>query len=139
MFDIFVPVSSVTVTLSNGSYVPITHTDTIKITESLILYDVLLVPDFQFNLISVSSLIRSLVCSAHFFPNGCLIHELSRALMIGKDSLYNNLYILDSPCAVSSNKTVFSGSISTDSSVWHQRLGHPSSSVFQKISSSLPS
>ena len=138
MFDSFVPVSSVTITLPNGRFVPITHTGTIKITDSLILYDVLLVPDFQFNLISVSSLIRSLVCAAHFFPNGCLIQELSRGLMIGKGSLYNNLYILDSPCAVS-NKIVFCGSISTDSSVWHQRLGHPSSSVFKNISTSLPS
>ena len=89
MFDSFVHVSSVIVTLPNGVRVPIKHTGTIKITDSLVLHDVLLVPDFQFNLISVSSLIKSLLCAAHFFPNDCLMQELSRALMIGKDRLYN--------------------------------------------------
>ncbi|XP_056864308.1 uncharacterized protein LOC130511370 [Raphanus sativus] len=139
MFDSFVSVSSVTVTLPNDSKVPITHVGTIKITDSLILYDVLLVPDFCFNLISVSSLIRTLTCAAHFFPNGCLIQDLSQGLMIGKGSLYNNLYILDTDHPVASKETLLCGMVSPDSFIWHQHLGHPSSSVFQKISTSLPS
>ena len=138
MFDSFTPVSSFTVTLPNGLKVPLTHTCTIKISPSLILYDVLLVPDFRFNLISVSSLIKTLVCAAHFFPNGCLIQELSRGLMIGKGSLYNNLYILDTTSHASSGSAVFCGSVSADSNLWHQRLGHPSTTYLQKLYSRLP-
>ena len=139
MFDSYVPVDSVTVTLPNGVRVPITHTGVIKISDHLILYDVLLVPDFHFNLISVSSLIKTLSCAAHFFPNGCLIQELSRGLMIGKGSLYNNLYVLDTSYRLSSGSDVFCGSVSADSVLWHQRLGHPSTIVLQKLSSQLPS
>ncbi|XP_023639573.1 uncharacterized protein LOC111830938 [Capsella rubella] len=61
-------------------------------------------------------------------PNGA--RELSQGLMIGRGSLYNNLYILAqeqntlSPslpavCSVSE-------SLMTDGVLWHQRLGHPS-------------
>ena len=84
MFTTLTHVSSVSVSFPNGTRVPITHTGTIHISASLILYNVLHVPDFQFNLISVSCLVRSLRCAAHFFSHGYFIQELSRGLMIGK-------------------------------------------------------
>lgn len=58
MFRELIPVSSVTVTLPNGTRVPITHTCTICISQSLLLHNVLHVPDFHFNLISVSCLVQ---------------------------------------------------------------------------------
>lgn len=60
MFTKLTPVHNVTVTLPNGLKVPITHTGIIHITDALVLHDVLHVPDFHFNLISVSILIRTL-------------------------------------------------------------------------------
>ena len=84
MFRELIPVTGVTVTLPNGTRVAITHTRAICITSTFILHNVLLVPDFKFNLISVSCLVKSLSCSAHFFPTCCYIQELSRGLMIGR-------------------------------------------------------
>ena len=75
---------------------------------------------------------------AHFFPNGCLIHELSRGLMIGRGRLYNNLYILEHTSHTPSSSThtnLFCGSLLDDGSLWHQRLGHPSAIVQHKLSS----
>ena len=136
-FTSFTPVDSVSVTLPNGSAVPITHTGTIHITDKLVLYDVLLVPDFKFNLISVSYLVKTLGCAANFFPHGCFIQELSRGLMIGKGNLHHNLYILDttsspliSRLSSSSVAASFCVSVLVDEHVWHQRLGYPSSKSY---------
>ena len=142
MFTDLRPVSGVTVTLSNGTRVSITHTGTVHISHKLILHHVLHVPDFKFNLISVSTLVKTISCSAHFYVDCCLIQELSQGLMIGRGRIHHNLYILDKenaslspsfPAACSFTGSVVSGDI------WHQRLGHPSSLVLQKLVSSIPS
>ncbi|CAA7015607.1 unnamed protein product [Microthlaspi erraticum] len=143
LFSELTPVSHFTVTLPNGARVPITHTCIVHISSSLILYNVLHVPDFHFNLISVSCLVRTLYCSAHFYSTCCLIQELSQGLMIGRAKLLHNLYILDNtedatPSA-SSSPSLFCGSVLADVSVWHSRLGHPSFSTLQKLKSILPS
>lgn len=139
MFTELTPVHNVTVTLPNMK-VPITHTGIIHITDALVLYDVLHVPDFRFNLISVSNLLRSLFCSAHFFPDVCLLQELSQGSMIGRGNFYHNLYILETPSlSTSSPATFFCGSMLIDEHLWHLRLGHPSSGVFQKLLQDLPS
>lgn len=78
MFTSLSHVFSVSVSLPNGLQVPITDTCTIHITSSLILYDVFHVPDFRFNLISVSCLVKYLNCEAYFFPTGCLIRHFLR-------------------------------------------------------------
>ena len=143
MFRELIPVSGVTVTLPNGTRVSITHTGTICITKTIILHNVLHVPDFKFNLISVSCLVKTLSCSAHFFPTCCFIQELSQGLMIGRGNLYNNLYILETENNSLSSSTPaacsFSGSVMTDSLLWHQRLGHPSPVALQKLVSVIPS
>ncbi|CAL9216553.1 unnamed protein product, partial [Arabidopsis halleri] len=63
--------------------------------------------------------------------------------MIGRGKLYNNLYILETENKSLSTSTPaacsFSGSVLTDGLLWHQRLGHPSSSALQKLVSVIPS
>lgn len=66
-------VSGITVALPNGLRLPIQHTGTIHLSDSLILYDVLHVPAFHFSLISVSSLLKQNQCSAHFYPTFCYL------------------------------------------------------------------
>ena len=51
-----------TVKLPNGNMVPVTHIGIVKLSSSLILTDVLCVPSFHFNLISVSKLVHSSLC-----------------------------------------------------------------------------
>lgn len=140
MFTELSPVSSVTVTLPNGTRVPITHTGTINITDSLILYNVLHVPDFRFNLISVSCLVKTLFCSAHFFSNACFLQDLSHGLMIGKGNLFHNLYILEhNSLSTSKPHSLLCGYVISADRLWNQRLGHPSSGVLQKLVPCLPS
>ena len=67
--------SSVTsfVQLPNGERVVVTHIGTIQVTSSLVLENVLCVPSFTFNLISISQLIKSLSCYFIFWSNICFI------------------------------------------------------------------
>ena len=60
-------VHNVTVNLPNGQSVNVTHIGCIQLTASLLLTDVLCVPVFDFNLISVSKLTPSLQCCIFFF------------------------------------------------------------------------
>jgi hypothetical protein len=62
--SIIVVVSSY-VKLINGQIVLVTHIGTVKLSDSLVLANVLCVPSFSFNLISVSKLIKTI--------NRCLI------------------------------------------------------------------
>ena len=61
------------VQLPNGERVVVTHIGTIQVTASLVLENVLCVPAFTFNLISVSQLNKSLSCCFVFLSNLCFI------------------------------------------------------------------
>lgn len=55
--------------------------------------------------------------------------------MIGKGSLVNNLYVLDPAIAASLE---FCGSLQVGGHLWHQRLGHPSTSKLKSLTGILP-
>ncbi|XP_010480762.1 PREDICTED: uncharacterized protein LOC104759554 [Camelina sativa] len=103
--------SGIIVTLPNGIKLPIHHSGNIHLYASLVLYDVLHVHDFHFNLIS----------------------GFSQDSMIGRGHLMHHLYILDLQSLSSlkipesSSSEFFCGSLSSDATLWHHRLGHPSS------------
>ena len=61
------------VNLPNGETALVTHIGTVQISEKLILYNVLCVPSFIFNLLSVSQLAKSILYCLIFFGNLCFI------------------------------------------------------------------
>lgn len=86
--------SGVTVSLPNELNETITHIGTVHISSSLVLHNVLHVPSFRFNLISVCSLLRDSNLSAHFYPTFCVLQESSRDLMIGRATLCTTFMFL---------------------------------------------
>ncbi|XP_010490457.1 PREDICTED: uncharacterized protein LOC104768231 [Camelina sativa] len=124
-------VSGVTVSLPDDTWVAIAHCGTVHLSSSLILHDVLHVPSFKFNLIYVTLLQRNNM-SAHFFFDSCYIHEFIQDLTIGRGVLLHNLYIFKP--AASSDISHFVGSLRVDGTLWHQRLGHPSSDKLKSLS-----
>ena len=56
----------------------------------LVLHDVLFVPLFTFNLLTISH-----NCIVNFLFDSCVIQDLTRGLMIGKDRRQGNLYFLE--------------------------------------------
>ena len=143
-------VDNISVNLPNGQSVMVTHIGSIQITPTLLLTDVLCVPSFDFNLISVSKLTSSLHCCIFFLSTYCFIQDLMHWRMIGMGKQHNGLYLLD----LSSDSTNIAAVITSNSGlhkhlyslssiknsnkdihVWHCRLGHPSLSRMNFLSS----
>ena len=77
VFNSFTCVSNSYVYLPNGEKVLVTHIGTVHINDTLILTDVLCVPSFTFNLISVSKLNKSQCCCLIFLGSFCFIQDLA--------------------------------------------------------------
>ena len=108
-----------TVTLADGSHSCVLGLGTIVPTPSIPLTSVLSLPNFSFNLMSVSKLTRALKCYISFFPDFCLFQDLMMKQIIGRGREFGVLYILDltvlRPIACFGVTTPFET---------HYRLGH---------------
>ena len=96
LFITFQPhLSTSTVTLADGSTSCVLRLGTIHPTPLIILTSVMSLPQFSFNLISMSKLTRTLNCSISFFPDYCLIQDLLTKRIIGRRRESGDLYILE--------------------------------------------
>jgi len=131
---------STSIKLPNGKFAAVTHIGTVQISAHLVLTNVLCVPSFSFNLLSVSKLIKSIPCCFILFANFCFIQSLTTWMTIGLGELQDSLYYLVQNPAASSSSTrttksalslPFSASVKTVcTDLWHFRLGHlPSSRI----------
>ena len=118
--------SIVTPTYRSTSYV--LGSGTIHLTPLITLTSVLSLPQFSFNLIYVSKLTRTLNCSISFFPNHCLIQDLSTKRIIGRGSESGSLYILETEMS----KSVVCSRVVTPFEL-HFRLSHPSLPLLKKL------
>ncbi|KAL2900129.1 Retrovirus-related Pol polyprotein from transposon RE1, partial [Bienertia sinuspersici] len=96
MFDHYVPNSDLhnTIIIPNGSKVSVAHIGSVKVADHITLTDVLHVPDFQFNLISVQKLCRDMSCCLVFDKENCFVQDpiqKSCHTLLGKlqDGLYH--------------------------------------------------
>nr|XP_017228665.1 PREDICTED: uncharacterized protein LOC108203964 [Daucus carota subsp. sativus] len=139
---------NVDICLPNGHQAQVRMKGNIKLTPDIILYDVLLVPAFQFNLVSVSKLITTLHCVVKFRPKSCIIQDSLEKNVKGIGKLHGNLYKLPIPtqrappqthkilsAPVSSKATFCSISQLENFQVWHSSLGHTPVNVFKNTDS----
>ncbi|XP_030934597.1 uncharacterized protein LOC115960041 [Quercus lobata] len=152
------------VALPNGETALVTHIGSICISENLVLTNVLCVPSFSFNLLSVSQLTKKMHCCLIFLSAFCFIQDLNCWRTIGVGEVHDGLYLLQhSPsdtCAIpnqsqaipsfhsifnsvfhsifSSNKSHVVNNVKVPFSVWHSRLGHPSDAKISVLKNVLP-
>ena len=118
------PVENHTVQLPNGSFAKVTHVGQITFSSNLVLDNVVCVPFFTLNLISISKLAYDSLYITIFQSQFCVIQDLRSGKMIGMGLERERLYYLDPPKKGTCNTVQTS-----PSSFWHQRLGHPSHKV----------
>lgn len=119
--------SSSHVTIADGSTPHVLGSGTIELTPSVSLSSVLSLPNFSFNLLSVSKITRALKCCVSFFPDYCVFQDLSTKKIIGRGRESDGLYIFEHP-------TPYSLASSTSSPFEvHCRLGHPSLQNLKKL------
>ncbi|XP_050258405.1 uncharacterized protein LOC126703484 [Quercus robur] len=126
------------VNLPNGEVASVTHVGIVKISEHLILHNVLCVPSFSFNLISVSQLVKSTACCLIFFGHSCFIQDLAHWSTLGLGRESNGLYLLDK--SYTSTPAIAASVHSPQVHIWHSRLGHLSNAKLASIKpSDIPS
>ncbi|XP_048447677.1 uncharacterized protein LOC125480691 [Pyrus x bretschneideri] len=118
-----------TVELPDGSVAKVTHIGQVVFSHDLILENVLCVPFFRLNLISISKLAYDSLYVTIFFTQFCVIQDLHSGKMIGTGTERDGLYYLDP-----SKKGTCNNIQIVSPKLWHQRLGHPS----HKATSLLP-
>ncbi|OIS95931.1 hypothetical protein A4A49_58602, partial [Nicotiana attenuata] len=82
------------VQVPTGNKCQITHTGNVSILDNQVLMDVLHVPKFKFNLLSVSKLTKELCCIAMFFPDFCVLQGLYNGKVMGIIKESCGLYLL---------------------------------------------
>ena len=87
-------VSPITVKLPNGHFVRATCSGTIQLSPNITLHDVLYIPAFTFNLISISKLVSSVNCELIFSSTSCTLQEMNNHTKIGTVEAKHGLYYL---------------------------------------------
>lgn len=80
------------VILPNGQKSHVTHLGFVKLSDSIILINVLCVPYFHVNLVSVSKLTKYSTCVVVFSPTLCTFHYPITQRVIGTAEQHQNLY-----------------------------------------------
>ncbi|KAF7836927.1 Cysteine-rich RLK (receptor-like protein kinase) 8 [Senna tora] len=114
----------------------------------LTLHDVLYIPSFKFNLLSVCKLVKETNLHLTFHKNYCIVQDLRSKEIVAVAGVRKNLYILESksfdPIVIKEAIFHYDASISIActvsntvneniTSLWHQRLGHSPLSVINQI------
>lgn len=122
------------VNLPNGFELKVTHVGIVHLCSNLILDDVLFVPSFQVNLLSVSRLVSSTNQDVVFSYGECIIQYHSLKTMTGHRKLKSGLYFLELNEVVPMQNTSCNVSTNVMFDLWHHRLGHVSLDRVKHIS-----
>ncbi|GLT39324.1 hypothetical protein SLA2020_135220 [Shorea laevis] len=119
------------VKIPNGSSLDVSHIGKVELPNDVTLENVLCVPQFTCNLLSVSKITEQLNCAVIFFPDFCVFQDLTSRKLIGMGKLYNGIYYCDfgHKAAASQRKQEDEASLE----LWHRRLGHVSIDRLSKI------
>ncbi|KAI9186226.1 hypothetical protein LWI28_015065 [Acer negundo] len=121
------------VLLPSGDKADITARGSLPLNSVYYLHNVLCVPTFKVDLMSVSRLTKGLNCSITFFPYWCILQDLATKKMIGLGKQRDGLYYL---VALATKQSVTDSHSPTNqpacnvtvssTDLWHNRLGHTS-------------
>lgn len=115
--------------LPTGATALVTHFGDVNLENGLKLLNVLYVPVFAHNLLSINKLSRDNDCYAVFSPSECTIVDAQTHVILSKGSVNNGLYHLSPSAANSGNNrqqsfAVLKSASTDDYTLWHSRLGH---------------
>lgn len=141
LFASYTKIKPISITLPNGTHVVANFSGTVIFSTDFHLTHVLYVPQFSFNLLSVTQATSRLPCSFRFSNHSCCIQALPSMKMMGTAKVFNGLYVLELsvlPTPSPSTK-VFAVTSVSPASLWHHRLGHLSDSRLKSLYSNISS
>jgi hypothetical protein len=135
-------IAPIKIKLPNGNFVLAKHTGIVQFSPSFTVTDVLFVPNFSINLLSVSQLCNSTKYFVQFNKFQCFIHDQDTRMMIGFADMFEGLYYLKladkEVQAHTTNGSSHSNTIIPDKALWHFRLGHTSLHRMKLLHSKFP-
>nr|GEW08474.1 ribonuclease H-like domain-containing protein [Tanacetum cinerariifolium] len=121
--------SNLTVGHPNRTLAKIQYARNLKLYENIVIYKVLLVPEYYVSLLSVNKLNKDTRMFVGFTETKCFIQDLHQNKIVGTGGENGGLYIFDYVSPISFNSQTL-GNQSTvcyvSKFVWHTRLGQPS-------------
>ncbi|KAF7826368.1 Cysteine-rich RLK (receptor-like protein kinase) 8 [Senna tora] len=121
--------------LPTGHTVNVLETGSVRIKAEIELTNVLYIPSFKYNLLSVNRLAKDLNINIIFDSQQCLIQDLKTRRILAKAKVDGNLYLLDNMNnRIETSLKQHCNSVTTcKTNVWHNRLGHCPFTVFKQI------
>lgn len=120
--------SRFTITLPTGATAVITHVGDVTLPNGLRLKNVLHVPQFHHNLLSIHKLAKDEKCEVMFQLEKCCIMDSTSKKVIGVGKLKNGLYYLQNERqgvqALAMTSLKLKEKSGNKYTIWHQRLGH---------------
>ncbi|GJU18210.1 ribonuclease H-like domain-containing protein [Tanacetum coccineum] len=134
MFNV-VDITSLNITIGhpNGTLVTISHVGNLRLTNNIVLYDVLVVPGYRVSLMSVNKLIRDSKMFVGFDENKCYIQNLKKEKILETGSEFGGLYLFDMIKDNFVGKFNMVMCFNVSKLFWHNRLGHPSDQVLHVL------
>ncbi|GJR87104.1 ribonuclease H-like domain-containing protein [Tanacetum coccineum] len=128
---------NITVGHPNGTVATISHVGDLRLSNYVILYDVLVVPGYCVSLLSVNKLIKDSKLFIGFDEDKCYIQDLDNGITLGTGNEYGRLYLFDDTKnkSLGNVNTVMAFNVSKD--LWHNRLGHPADQVLNVLKNDL--
>jgi hypothetical protein len=129
----------VKINLPNGAFVFAHYSGIVQFSRHFVLYNVLYVPEFNFNLLSISKILSKFSHSLFFHGDSCTIQDVNFQRMIGLAKLKKGLYHLE---ITKNNHSPSTNSFTTNpitkNNLWHFRLGHLSSNLLNILHEQFP-
>ena len=137
----------ISVKLPNDNQVIANYSESVFLNQDHVIDNVLYIPCFNFNLLSVAKLIDKLSCVLTFDSNGCHIQDKITMKMIGIAKTQDRLYILRIPSyqkfqikPLECTHTINTVNVSASDleTLWHFQLGHISNKCIDVIKNKFP-
>nr|GEU31560.1 ribonuclease H-like domain-containing protein [Tanacetum cinerariifolium] len=138
MFNV-IDISNLKITVGhpNGTLATVSHVGGLKLTNNVILYDVLVVLGYCVSMLSMNKLIKDSNLFVGFDKDKCYIQDLKKKITIGTGSESRGLYLFDMKTSKSIGNVdmIYCYHVSKD--LWHIRLGHPADKVLLMLKNDL--
>jgi len=146
-FTSYHQINPIYVKLPNGNKVIANYSGSVFLNQNHVIGNVLYIPCFTFNLLSVAKLIDKLSCVLIFDSNGCHIQDKNSLEIISSAKMQDKLYILRipsyqklqiKPIKYTHIIIIVNVSASDLESLWHFLLGHISNKCTDLIKNKFP-
>ncbi|GJX39143.1 ribonuclease H-like domain-containing protein [Tanacetum coccineum] len=134
-----VDISSLNITVGhpNGTVATISHIGDLRLSNNVMLHDVLVVPGYCVSLLSVNKLIKDIKLFVGFDKDNCYIQDLDKGITLGTSSESGGLYLFDDTKNKSLGNVNIVMAFNVSKDLWHSRLGHPADQVLNVLKNDL--